>query len=291
MRSGVRRVGLDERPAAFAGAPGGVDLYEVDEPVIDPGDLLRCLVEHGTGLCARISSMQTPVIRRVGGGVQIDAVLGTGEPMSIAAQRVGLCAGVGNEALLGSVGADSGLAQRRPLHMVVVHDAPVPMFGHCVRMSDVPMLTITTSASGEGLVWLVGGELAERGVELSSDEQVRAARRELAHGLPWLDLNGCDFSTFRVDRAEGRTSGGRRPDEPTIVEMDGVVAAWPTKLVLAPVLAERLADLFERSGVVRTGAAGISEECTRAECVGDGAAGGCASVEVGARPWEGRGVL
>ena len=170
----------------------------------------------------------------------------------------------------------TALAQRRPLHMVVVRHAPVPLFGHCVRMSDVPLFTVTTSESRGGIVWVVGGDLAERGVNLSRDDQVVAAKRELAQGLPWLDLSACEYDTFRIDRAEGRTAGGKRPDEPVIVERGGIVAAWPTKLVLAPVMANQIADIFEQGGVHPTVGDAIAE---------------FGIPEVGTPPWESEGAL
>jgi glycine/D-amino acid oxidase-like deaminating enzyme len=275
MRSGVRKIALADRPPLFVDAPDAIDLYEVDEPVIDPADLLSRLVQEGHGACIGIDPHDTPRIRTVEHGVQVDASVGSNEPLSIVAQRVVFCAGAGNEQLLSSIGEDSGLAQRRPLHMVVVRNAPAAMYGHCVRMSDVPLFTITTTASDDGQAWLVGGELAERGVERSQEEQINAARQELAQGLPWIDLSACAFSTFRVDRAEGRTPGGKRPDEPVVTELNKIVGAWPTKLVLAPVLADRIATLFERDDVPRT----VGDAIEHAE-----------SIAVGMRPWEGQGV-
>jgi len=138
-------------------------------------------------------------------------------------------------------------------------------------MSDVPLFTVTTSESRGGIVWVVGGDLAERGVNLSRDDQVVAAKRELAQGLPWLDLSACEYDTFRIDRAEGRTPGGTRPDLPVIFERGGIIAAWPTKLVLAPIMANRIADMFEQGGVQPTVGDLIDDSET---------------AEVGSRPWE-----
>lgn len=168
---------------------------------------------------------------------------------SFCARRVLLCAGVGNEALLRAIQVKPSIAQRRPLHMVVVRDAPFELYGHCLQLSDKPFLTVTTDRTDDGLVWIVGGELAEQGVERTCYEQTAAAKVALAKALPWIELEQCEFDTFRVDRAEGRTRDGKRPDEPVVAEFGQVIAAWPTKLVLAPLLVDRIVEIFERDGV------------------------------------------
>jgi hypothetical protein len=49
-----------------------------------------------------------------------------------------------------------------------------------------------------------------------------------------------EFSSYRVNRAEAATTTGQLPDDVHIVQEQNVITAWPTKLALAPRLAERV---------------------------------------------------
>ncbi|MCH7960930.1 MAG: FAD-dependent oxidoreductase [Planctomycetes bacterium] len=277
MRSGVRKLSASERGEALGGAPVNVDLYEVDEPVIDPAGLLTALLAAGTGPCAQITSEPEPTFKAMDGGSTLVSTTLMGEQrVEILAGRVLFCAGVGNESLLRAIGRDPvALAQRRPLHMVLVRDAPIELHGHCIQRSDVPRLTITTSRCGSERVWLVGGDLAERGVERDREAQIAAAKSELSEVLGWLDLSGCGFDAFRIDRAEGRTDDASRPDLPVILDLGGAIAVWPTKLALAPLAAARVVELVEASGLVPTPGAGLTD---------------VVEPVVGTRPWEGGAV-
>ncbi len=277
MRSGVRKLSATERAEALGGAPESVDLYEVDEPVIDPAELLAGLLTAGTGPCAQIMSEPGPTFETLdNGSTLVSTTLRGEERVEILAGRVLFCAGAGNESLLRAIGRDpEALAQRRPLHMVLVRDAPIELHGHCIQRSDVPRLTITTSRCGSERVWLIGGDLAERGVERDRDEQIAAAKRELSEVLGWLDVSRCGFDTFRIDRAEGRTHDASRPDLPVILDLGGVISVWPTKLALAPLAAERVVELIEASGLERAPGAGLT---------------GVLEPVVGTRPWEGGAV-
>ena len=102
--------------------------------------------------------------------------------------------------------------------------------------------------AGGRLVWYLGGGLAEEGVQRDRHEQIRAARRELAALLPWVDWSQVEFATFTVQRAEAHQPQGARPAEPGIIHDGRVLAAWPTKLALAPLLAERIEEILRTLG-------------------------------------------
>ncbi|MFO1351095.1 MAG: hypothetical protein U1F68_10655 [Gammaproteobacteria bacterium] len=97
-------------------------------------------------------------------------------------------------------------------------------------------------------VWYLGGRLAESGVERSPAAQIACARRELAEWLPWVDLTGVRFATFAIDRAEA-ASGGRRPDTPSITQTGNALTVWPTKLALAPLLADEVLQRLAADGI------------------------------------------
>jgi hypothetical protein len=160
-------------------------------------------------------------------------------------ERLVLCAGAGNEALLAALGEAGPAMQRRPLHQVCVAvDHPHPIHGHCLtgQRGTEPRLTITSHPRADGgWLWYLGGALAGAGVDRDRAAQIAAAREALAGALPWVDLAGARFSTLRVDRAEPAVRGRRRPDEAFVEAHGEIVTAWPTKLTLAPDLADRVA--------------------------------------------------
>jgi hypothetical protein len=67
-------------------------------------------------------------------------------------------------------------------------------------------------------------------------------RRELSSVLPAVDLRQAEWSTYAVDRAEGATANGGRPESIQVLCAGNVTTGWPTKLVLAPVLAEEISS-------------------------------------------------
>jgi hypothetical protein len=90
-------------------------------------------------------------------------------------------------------------------------------------------------------VWQIGGQIAENGVALDETALVAKAAAELREAIPGINLAGVEFAAYRVDRAEGRTQNGKRPETLRIHKDGNVITAWPTKLVLAPQLALAIA--------------------------------------------------
>jgi glycine/D-amino acid oxidase-like deaminating enzyme len=149
-----------------------------------------------------------------------------------------LAAGEGNAELLACRGHDPAIMQRRPLCMVVLRGRLPPLFGHCV-VGGKTGLTVTSVDD----TWQIGGEIAEWGAT-QSDEAVRSrAAAELRRYLPSLPLDGLRLATYRAVRAEAATKDARRPSGTHVRHVaPGLVVAWPTKLALAPVLADEVLD-------------------------------------------------
>ena len=152
-----------------------------------------------------------------------------------------LTAGEGNADLLHQAHVSQGLMQRRPLAMVLLKGPLSPLFGHCV-VGGKTQLTITTPRPD---VWQVGGEIAE---QLAHEQDLEVARKralvEIRRWCPALDFTRLEIALYRAVRAEARTNDQRRPSG---VHADLVaprtIVAWPTKLALAPVLAEEVCSL------------------------------------------------
>lgn len=134
--------------------------------------------------------------------------------------------------------------QRRPLHMVMVRGPLPPLNGHCTDASTT-RVTITSVRDHDGTtVWQVGGQLAEDGVHMDRNALISHARRELAITVPGVNFGDARWSSYRVDRAEPQTNDGRRPNDAWCRADGPVITAWPTKLALAPRLADQVADLL-----------------------------------------------
>ena len=260
IRTAVRGVPKDSRIAPFDVAPRGVDVYEVEEPVLEPRSVVAALAgAAGAPILATDSGPEG-----LGGG-DVGLVIENGvvrERIEFRPRRYVLAAGAGNGKLVSGFGYTSigdeppyARPQYRPLHMVMVRgDLPL-VYGHCVGMSDKPRMTITSQKDAAGrTVWYVGGSIAESGVGLSPDLQVRAARREVAECVPWISLDGTQWSSFLIDRAEGSfgDAGNQRPDGPFVHACDDIILTWQTKLAFAPLLAERVVESLRSQDILPT---------------------------------------
>lgn len=248
IRSKPKRLNRSAFPPVLADAPRSVDVYAVDEPVLDVASVLATLRAQTLDALALVQNDPALSIH----DATIHATLtGPDRSVELIADRVVLCAGAGNAALLDMLETgdqDLGLGairmQRRPLHMVMARGDLPEFAGHCVGAALVPHATITSARDGAGrVVWTIGGRVAESGNEHTSGEQIAAARAELAGLMPWIDLTNIEFATFRVDRAEGLTADGDRPDEPVVRRAGPVIACWPTKFAFAPTVAAQVLDL------------------------------------------------
>ena len=134
--------------------------------------------------------------------------------------------------------------QLRPLQQVLVkHDYPIDLYGHCIgaQASASPRLTVSTHPCADGKrVWYLGGDLATEGVDKSPDALIDDARKELKTIFPWLDFSKAQWRTLWINRAEPAQAQLIKPDNAFAEAAPGnsnVIIAWPTKRTLAPDLA------------------------------------------------------
>ncbi|MFO0084219.1 MAG: NAD(P)/FAD-dependent oxidoreductase [Phycisphaerales bacterium] len=256
LRTPVRALAVGSRPDAFVDAPSNVGVYEVDETVIDPASLMASLARAAQRAGGTDEHSIVPALLMGNAQIIADGPLqvaitspGGGDRLTLAARAVVMCAGEGNAPMLAALGlASRAPSQVRPLHMVMARAAKLPMiFGHCIAgsLSDKPRITITSQRDDAGrVVWNIGGLPAERGVSMSPADLIAHVRDELRACLPWVDLTQAEFATTRWVRAEGLTADGTRPDEPVITRVPvaggEVIAAWPTKLAFAPLVADKV---------------------------------------------------
>ena len=208
-------------------------LYALKDIVIDPKSLIEKLLTNSSG---QIIKGDPKLIHKEGyiSRVEID----NGD--KIKAEKYILAAGIGNEELIKQLQIPVKM-QSRPLHQVVIKGNHLPdLFAHAIslRGGAKPRITFTTHYEKGNKYWYLGGELAESGVKRTQKEQIQFCLSELAHIMPWIDFSECEFSTFRVNRAEAKLEKYGKPDGPFVGFYENVVVCWPTKLTLVPVLGD-----------------------------------------------------
>ncbi|MDG1838585.1 MAG: FAD-dependent oxidoreductase [Phycisphaerales bacterium] len=223
---------VDSLPEALAGVR--TKILQIAEPVLEPMSLLSVLgsMHHNRVLLGDISSI-TPTDECI--NVELTGGL------RIRAGKLILTAGAGNASLRSMADLPADREQTRPLQMILAR-GPLPVLnGHCIR-STQPWLTITTVAGdSETRVWQIGGQVAERGAEMTSAATIQAAVQNVRAAMPNLSLEGTEWSTYLAPRSEYATGQGGRPDRHGLIEDDRIITAWPTKLALAPLLADDIA--------------------------------------------------
>lgn len=257
MRSRMAFVDAVDRPPLFQVPEFNGNLYRLDEPVLDVPSLMAELVRQVGDACFKVESEQLQLDSADPCRVSINAP--DGNLLEIQAKRLVLAAGAGNEALLQALGRDRPEMQRRPLHLILARGPLPELYAHCLGVSANPRLTITSYPLGDNdVVWHLGGQVAESGVERDEQDQIAAGKAEVAELLPWLDLEGVHWASRRTDRAEIATSGGKRPDSWYARIDKSIITVWPTKLAFAPKAAADVLACLESENV-RPSGAGLSE--------------------------------
>lgn len=242
LHSSPRPLARGQWPAALRDSALRVE--RMAEPVLDTASVLEALAEqlrpwigHYDPAALAIESPQPPFRLRLG-DTQLNA------------RMLVLCAGRGNRGLLQSLGRERPAMQERPLRMIVAR-GPLPrLFAHCVDGGRT-RLTVTSAELGdERHIWQLGGEIAERHLDSTPEQHFAAARAELRSTLPGLALSGIEVARYAATRAESATRDGRRPSGVDVCEAGPeLLATWPTKFALAPLLAEEiLARVRDRLG-------------------------------------------
>lgn len=248
MRSGVLELRAEQRPPVFANAPPSIRVYRADEPVLDSRSLLSQLAR-----ALPAATLRTGNVERIECAAdRVRVALADGS--SIGTPWLVLAAGCGNEHLLSLAGVAEQVTQRRPLHMVYAKPAPHELHGHCLGLSSVPRLTVTTASGPTERVWALGGALAEEGAIRDEQMQLRAARLALRECVPWVHTDDLMLLARRVDRCEARSADGRRPDGPVVRRWGPVIGVWPTKLALAPIAADQVMQHISAAGAGLDGA-------------------------------------
>ena len=234
-----RTVPRSEYPTVLKSCPGSV--YRVDEQVLAPRSLVAALAApHQEVMLQLDPATEVEFVLEAAGRVSQIRLHSArfGRTLEVDPGMVVLTAGKGNALLRTRLGLDARAMQLRPLHYVLVRGEMPEFHGHCIDFSKT-RVSITSARDAQGrMVWQIGGQISEDGVQLDPETLIDRTQRELLDVLPGFDLAGTEWTTCRIDRAEGATLGGTRPDSYRLLQEGNVLTAWPTKLVLAPQVAQ-----------------------------------------------------
>lgn len=243
LSSKVESLPKDKYPSVFQHASFKGELYSLDELVIDVPGLVRELVKHNQDAVFKVEPLCEEGLKFDEQGNLVSATLYmSGKSIEVKAQQFIFTAGAGNELIVKKLKCNDMSMQRRPLHMVMVKmPADYPLYAHCLGLGSRPRLTVTTHYMQNGqAVWYLGGMIAEEGIARDSAAQIEAAREELRNLFPWIDFTNAEFATFMIDRAEPLQKNGFKPETSFSKSINNMVIAWPTKLALAPKLADEI---------------------------------------------------
>lgn len=233
----------DERPAALAEVAGPV--RRLPEQVICPASYLADLADQYRDRLLLIDAERGLRFRLNSPG-EVDAIHLTsptdGRMLELRPRQVIFTAGTDNARLRELVGLSVESLPSRPLQMVLARGNLPELNGHCVE-GAATIVTVTSDIDDDGrTIWQIGGQLAEEGFQREPHAQTECVRAELVRILPSLDLRAIEWSTYRLDRAEGESESRSRREAIQVFCAGNVTTGCPTKLVLAPVLAAEIAD-------------------------------------------------
>lgn len=271
LRGKITAVKREAMPDFFTDSEQPGTLYQLNDLVLDTASLLQTLIEP----CKeRIFSSADYTVSFAGRDTQGNTQNGNsdGSPtiefktvaltpnktatkqevsatIFIHCRQVIFCAGEGNGELLHKAGLQQSAMQTRPLKMAYVKSPTLPeVYCHCIgndfRMN--PRLTITSHRDASGsMVWYLGGDIAEQGVNVDKEEFLKSVRNTLLELFPHINLVDAQFNCFAINRAENQAEKNHRPDNPYVRSENGFLVCWPTKLTLTPALGDAVSSLLE----------------------------------------------
>ena len=250
VRGRMLAVKKDKYPAAFQNKKFKGKVYQLDEPVLDAASVIKALAAPHLNNIMQIKSIADFSENKF----NVEAA--DGKIWNVKAEKIILSAGKGNAALLNGMGHTVPEMQLRPLQMVMVRgELPEKLYAHCLGASVNPRITITSGEDSKGnIVWYLGGQLAEDGVNRTAEEQISKAKKELQSLMPWLNFSVMQWATLNIDRAEPKQKEGQRPATSFFFEENNIITTWPTKLALAPNLANDVLEQFEKQNITKSDA-------------------------------------
>jgi len=105
---------------------------------------------------------------------------------------------------------------------------------------------------------VLGGDLAEQGMQRSDAEQIQAAKVQVAELLPWVNFSNANWNCVSIDRCEAKIKNNFRPDDACLIAEGNAIAVWPTKLTLTPSLADKVVEHLANNSIASIAVSGSS---------------------------------
>lgn len=223
------------------------NVYKLDEVILNVKSLINNLYRNYENKIIKIDNSELNISKDDLGFIKHIDVSINKEKYKILASKFIFCAGENNKKLYKQ--SDKTDMQLRPLHMVYLVGKDLPkLYGHCVDGGMLPKATITTHFTNNGTpVWYIGGKPAEKGLDKDQETQIKDTVLELNNIFPWLNFDNLDSAgSFFINRAESKQKTGFKPENSTCFKEKNYIIAWPTKLALAPLLAESIFKLIDK---------------------------------------------
>jgi hypothetical protein len=245
LRGRVNAVKSNDRPDVFDNPAFKGSLYRLADLVLDVPSLIETLARPVQDRLFKIDWSQAELQKT---GTRVTG-LKFANGLHVETDHAVLTAGAGNERLLGALKLQRPAMQLRPLQQLLVkHDYPHALYAHCMGSNPSPRLTISSHPCRDGKsCWYLGGDLATEGVGMGSGDLIDKARSELFSLFPWIEFGNCEWATLPVDRAEPKQSQLIKPDKAYAEwapDCENLIVGWPTKLTLAPNMAEQARSLI-----------------------------------------------
>ncbi len=259
----VKKLSREKFPDVLNHPQFSGNVYQLRDIVLDVPSVIQSLGDNISGSAHLINDYNSSWQCNDNGEAEL-LISNDREAIVVRAKQFILTAGRGNEDILAQLGLETPEMQLRPLHQVwIKHRLPYQVFGHCLGADSTPRLSISTHPCSDGsLVWYLGGSIAEEGVDQSPEDVINAAKNEIADLFPWLDLSDAEWQAVRVERAEAKQRQFLRPDKAYIKaapKLNNVLVGWPTKLTLAPNLANEALSLLKKNKIVPNSDLGAKE--------------------------------
>lgn len=247
MQGEVEDVPKEKWPEMLRANPPSGSLYAVKEAILDIQTVVKGLVQPLKGLTIAGQIQRFHTGENGVSGLEVNVA--SGMTVKLEASAFVFTAGEGNEQAAEALGFGLEFTQRRPLRMVLAKGLAQPVYGHCVTTSPKPRVTITSHPHEGKWVWYLGGEIAEKGAAMSEVDTLKRAKEEMQSIFPSVNWNEVEWACFAIDRAEPRDPKGQLPPEPRLLTKGNSIIAWPTKLVYAPLLADKVIATIESQSI------------------------------------------
>lgn len=261
LSSRVKKLSRMDYPTVFQNPSFKGKVYRLEEVVLDTHSLIETLVKPHQETILKIEEDKIHILihKEDSDLIPYIEIQSNQQTIQLHAKRYVFAAGEGNAKLIRPIPQASAM-QTRPLHMVLMKfEGNYPLYAHCLESSANPRITITSYTTSDGkMVWYLGGQLAEEGVNRTSHDQIQAAQQEFKSLFPWLHLNAIEWTSFFINRAEPQQPGGKRPDDPFIQSIGNAFIVWPTKLALSPLLVDECITLLQQQGITPTTSVNLS---------------------------------